>query len=153
LQLKSGGGWLQAAAALLSGGGGSPAGSPEMPKRRYGALINRVKTPKYRGEAGGFTGLLEGEEEAAVEWIGDEVRPVYSCSGGLPWGSGVEEEKSSRAVRGGEVLGGGFYRWRGAGRRRGQGGGRRARRRPPLRPVGSVRSRFTERKGRGGLRR
>jgi hypothetical protein len=30
-----------------------------------------------------------------VEWIGDEVRPVYPCSGGLPWGGGVEEEKGS----------------------------------------------------------
>jgi hypothetical protein len=39
--------------------------------------------------------LLEGEEEAAAEWIGDEVRSVYPCSGGLPWGGGVEEEKSS----------------------------------------------------------
>jgi hypothetical protein len=60
-----------------------------MPKPCYGALIDRVKTPKYRGEVGGFTGLLEGEEEAAAEWIGDEVRSVYPCSGGLPWGGGV----------------------------------------------------------------
>jgi hypothetical protein len=66
-----------------------------MPKRRYVALINRVKAPKQRGEAGGFTELLEGEEEAPVVQIGGEVRPVDSCSGGLPWGGGAEEEKSS----------------------------------------------------------
>jgi hypothetical protein len=43
------------------------------------------------------------------------------------------------------VLGGRFYRWRGEGRRRGQGGGRRARRRPPLRPV----ARYVAVSGRG----
>jgi hypothetical protein len=71
--------------------------------------------------------------------IGGEVRPVDSCSGGLPWGGGVEERRSSSERCGVKrCSGGGFYRWRGEGRRRGQGGGRRARRRPPLKPVGSV---------------
>jgi hypothetical protein len=71
-----------------------------------------------------------------VEWIGDEVRPVYPCSGGLPWGGGVEEEKSSSercevercsgaAFIGGEGRGGGA----------GKAVGARALRRPPLRPV------------------
>jgi hypothetical protein len=48
-----------------------------MPKLCYGARINKVKVPKRSGEVGDFTKPLEGEEEAAAEWIGDEVRPVY----------------------------------------------------------------------------
>jgi hypothetical protein len=66
-----------------------------MPKPSYGALINRVKTPKQRGRTGDFTELLEGKEEALVVQIGGEVRTVDSCSGGLPWGGGAEEGKSS----------------------------------------------------------
>jgi hypothetical protein len=72
-------------AAALSGGGGLAGHLVGDAKRHYGALINRVKTPKQRGRTGGFTEPLEGEEEA----------PVDSCSGGLPWGGGAEEKKSS----------------------------------------------------------
>jgi hypothetical protein len=80
---------------LLSGGGCSPAISPVKPQTCYRALINRAKTPKQRGRTWGFTELLEGEEEAAVEQIGVEVRPAGPCSGELPWGGGAEEKKSS----------------------------------------------------------
>jgi hypothetical protein len=87
-------GELQEAAAL-SGGGGLAGHLVGDAKGRYGALINRVKTPKQRGRTGGFTELLEGEEEAAVVQIGVEVRPAGPCTGELPWGGGAEEEKSS----------------------------------------------------------
>jgi hypothetical protein len=65
------------------------------PRPCYRALINRAKTPKQRGRIGGFTELLEGEEEAAVVQISVEVRPVGLCSGELPWGGDAEEKKSS----------------------------------------------------------
>jgi hypothetical protein len=42
-----------------------------------------VKAPKQRGEVGDFTEPLEGEEEAAAEWIGGEVRPVYLAPAGF----------------------------------------------------------------------
>jgi hypothetical protein len=112
------------AAARGTGGGGSPAISPVKPRTCYRALINRAKTPKQRGRTGGFTELLEGDEEAPVVQIGVEVRPVGPCSGELPWGGGVEERRSSNERCGlKRCSGGGFYRWRGEERGRGRGGG------------------------------
>jgi hypothetical protein len=70
-------------AAALSGGGGLADHLVGDAKRRYGALINRVKTPKQRGRTGGFTELLEGEEEALVVQIGGEVRPAAPAPAGF----------------------------------------------------------------------
>jgi hypothetical protein len=64
-----------------------------MPKPRYGALNNKMKALKQRGEVVDFTEPLEGGEEAAAERRGAVGVP---CSGGLPWGGGVEEEMSSK---------------------------------------------------------
>jgi hypothetical protein len=70
-------------AAALSGGGGLADHLVGDAKRRYGALINRVKTPKQRGRTGGFTELFEGEEEALVVQIGGEVRPAAPAPAGF----------------------------------------------------------------------
>jgi hypothetical protein len=83
----------------------SPDGSPEKPKKRYGALNNKRKALKQRGEGVDFTEPLEGEEEAAAERIGGEAR----SSGGLPWGRQCRGgDELEGAVRGGEELGGGL---------------------------------------------
>jgi hypothetical protein len=86
-------------AAALSGGGGLAGHLVGDAKRRYGALINRVKTPKQRGRTGGFTEPLEGEEEAPVVQIGGEVRPADSCSGGAPVEHACWRGKEGEVVR------------------------------------------------------